>query len=466
MMTMTTRVALLLATSGVLGGCGALHTPYVRPVMPAPAVWEAGIDPAGAPASVAATGPSGAWWTAFRDPALDQLVSDVIARNNNLAAAAVRLRRARLQAGLAGNALTPQLSGGGSASGSRPFDGGDTTRSFALSGSVAYEIDLFNRLGSLRDAADWEARATAEDLEATRLALVGTAATLYFQRLQLGDRLRLADASLAYARRTLALVEAQYAAGGVSALERAEATRAVETQEAQRTQIVQQAAEAENALVVLLDGGRAEPAPRSIAEVALPPVDAGVPASLLARRPDLRAAEARLRGGLANVDATTASFYPGFSLTGTAGGSSSTLTDLLSNPVGTLLSNVTLPFLNVERARLSRGISRTQFDEGVATFRQSYRQALADVENALSARTQLRTQADRLELALDNAREAERLYEVRYRSGAVALRDWLAAQETRRQIEASLLDNRLARLSNHVQLLQALGGDIPAGEAP
>ncbi|MCD0505773.1 TolC family protein, partial [Bordetella petrii] len=185
-----------------------------------------------------------------------------------------------------------------------------------------------------------------------------------------------------------------------------------------------------------------------------------VPADLLGRRPDLRAAELRLRQALAQTDATRASFYPPLMLTGSVGSASTALGNLLQNPVGVLGAGLTLPFLNWNQMQLNIRVSETEYELRVVQFRQALYQAMADVENALSARTQFAEQAGLLEQSLDAARQAEDLYEVRYRSGAVSLRFWLDAQEQRRTAEIERDQNTLDRLLNQVGLYQALGGDV------
>jgi outer membrane protein TolC len=190
----------------------------------------------------------------------------------------------------------------------------------------------------------------------------------------------------------------------------------------------------------------------------LPAVAAGLPAELLLRRPDMRAARLRLRQDLAEVDATRASYLPQLTLTGSLGTASVALTDLLSNPVGALGAGLVLPFLNFNEMRLATEVSRTQFEQDVVNYRQTLYQALSEVENALSARRNLAVQQQRLENTLAAARQAEQLFETRYREGAEALQSWIDAQEDRRAAEENLLQNRLDQLTNQVTLYQALGG--------
>jgi len=331
-------------------------------------------------------------------------------------------------------------------------------------------VDLWGRVARTRDAAEWSARATEQDLEAAAQALAGTAAGLYWQLGHVQHRLDSGRDSLAYALRTQELVRVQYAAGAVSALELREAEQTVASQRAVLAQLEQQRVETRNAIALLMDAPPGDEtlaqllpqAPERLPDTALPLVAAGVPAELLARRPDLRAAEARLRNVLASGDATRASYYPALTLTGQLGTSSSALLSLLSNPVAALGAGLTLPFLRVREMQLSGELASAQYAQAVVDFRQTLYTAFADVENALSARTQLAVQGEQLGLQLTAAREAERLYEVRYRTGSSALRLWLDSQERRRSAELALQQNRLDQLNALATLYRVLGGGVPA----
>ncbi|OZI64545.1 efflux transporter outer membrane subunit [Bordetella genomosp. 4] len=448
-------LACLLAVPLALGGCGLMRTDYERPAVQSPATWT--YDTA---RDVAAAG--GVWWRNFNDPTLERLIDQALERNNDLAAAALRVQQARLQAGLARSDQFPTLDGEIDISRQRNLRGErQILRSNRANLSVSYELDLWDRLQAQRDAAEWEAAATEQDRASAALSLVGTTATLYWQTAFLNQRLASAADSIAYAQRTLELVQSQYDAGGASALEVAEARQNLASQQAARTELAQQRVEDLNAMAILFDGppDRIMADPLRLPPTTLPPVPAGVPADLLARRPDLRAAELRLREALAQTDATRASFYPPLVLTGSLGSSSTVLSNLLQNPVGTLGAGLTLPFLNWNQMRLNIRVSETEYELRVVEFRQALYQAMADVENALSGRTQLAARADLLQQSLAAARQAEDLYEVRYRSGAVSLRFWLDAQEKRRTAEIELDQNTLDRLLNQVNLYQALGGD-------
>jgi NodT family efflux transporter outer membrane factor (OMF) lipoprotein len=472
------KPAIVAAAVALLSAC-ATQTAYRRPPLAAPAQWQQspqlatpssnlpqadGLTPVPTTAPLQGNAALSPWWLALDDAALTQLIQNAQSRNNDLAQAAIRVRRAQLLAGQAASDQLPSVNVGGNASRSQRLEGGPATRQNTVNASVSWELDLWGRLASLRSAADWEAQATEEDRQAAAMALVGTVANLYWQVAYLNQRVEASLQSIAYARQTLQLVEAQYGVGGASGLEVAQATQALASQEASHTQWLQQRVQARNALTILFDqppGAAVDEALR-LPDGPLPAVQAGLPASLLTRRPDLRAAELRLRESLASVDATRTSFYPAITLTGGVGGSSATLSDVLRNPVGTLGAGLVLPFVQWRDMDRSVAISQADHDEAVLGFRQSWYQALADVENALSARTQYEDQGTKLTQALEAARTTERLSEARYRAGAVPLKTWLDAQETRRQAENNLAQNRLNRLNALATLYQSLGGGMQA----
>jgi len=451
------RGALLLAVTTLLAAC-ASPSAYRAPEVAVPAGWQQAAA-AAAPAASAAATPD-RWWERFGDPALNQLVDEALKRNNNLAVAAIKVRRAQLQAGLASSAMLPTVGVNLNTSASRPLDKGPTARTNGVSGTVSWEADLWGRLAAQRNAADWEAQATDEDRAAAALSLVGTTASLYWQVAYLNQRIESSQQSIAYAQKTLDLVKAQHVAGSVTGLEEAQAQQTLASQQASHTQLLQQRVEARNALAILFDGppGQALNEAQRLPQSALPTVDAGLPASVLTRRPDLRAADLRLRKSLATVDATRTSYYPTLSLTGSLGGTSNVLSDVLRNPVATLGAGLVLPFVQWRDMQRNVAVSQADYEQAVLGFRQTWYQALADVENALSARTQYEAQGQQLQLSQVAAQQAERFSEIRYRAGAVPLKTWLDAQETRRQADNAVAQNCLNRLSNLVTLYQALGG--------
>lgn len=440
-----------------LGACASLlHSDYQRPALDMPQAWSK------ATTAQANTTPS-TWWKRYQDSQLDALIAEVLAHNNDLASAAIKLRRAQLEAGLSADALRPTLGASVNHSSTWPLDSnGHSTHSNTAALTASYEADLWGRLASTRDAADWEARATEQDRASTALSLTGTTARLYWQLGYLDERIALSAQSIAYAEKTLALVRAKATAGAVSTLDVLQSEQDLASQQASHSALLQQRVEARTSLALLLDGAPSQ----TVADRwtyafpnTLPPIEAGLPAALLAQRPDLRAAELRLRESLATVDATRASYYPTLSLTGSVGTGSTALKDLLRDPVGSLVAKLTFPFLQHNEMQLKIKVSQADYELAVISFRQTFYTALGDVENALSANEQYATQGALLEKSLAAAREVEQRYEIRYKAGATTLQSWLDAQEKRRTAEVSLAENRYNRLDAQVGLYLALGGD-------
>lgn len=450
------RRAVLLASALAFGGCALLESDYRRPELTVPP----GFAQAAAPAAASVTDD---WWREFGDADLDRLIADALARNNDLTVAVEKARQARLKAGLAQGDLYPSLSASGDLTRSRTLSAPrKTTREAEVSLGIDLDPDPWGALSRTRDAADLEAEAADLDLADAAQGLAATAAELYWKLVYYRQRVALSGESIAYARRTFELAQAKLAAGAVSSLDVLEAEQNLRSQEADDTTYRQSLTETENALAILFD---APPSAAALSRQVLPenlppPVAAGLPAQVLERRADLRAAEARLKAALAETDATRASYLPKFSLTGSAGSSSVALTDVLRNPVGALGAGLSLPFLNWREMRRTVEVSESEYRATVADFRQTLYAALAEVENALSSGRQLAARNDSLQRALDTAREAERLYSVRYQNGAVDLQSYLDAQEKRRTAEEALLANRYDRLVNRVVIHRVLGGGV------
>lgn len=450
----------LCVLSLLAGGCSLLpRTDYVRPQVTLPGKWQ------GETTSGTTIAAGEQWWRSFGDPTLNELIERALTTNNNLAAAAIKVRRAQLNSSLTATNLTPSVSVGANSSINRDLKRNENSRSHSVTGSASYELDLWGRLAAMRDASRWEAEATEADRQSTALALIGTTAAGYWQIAYLNQRISSASASVAYGEKTLELVEAKHNAGAVSAQDLLQAGQTLASQRCELIQLLRQRAEARNALAILFDQGPENGVAerQQLPDGPLPTVAAALPASILAQRPDLKGGELRLRKYLANLDTARAACYPTFTLTGSLGSSSTSLAEVLRNPVAALGAGVVLPFIQWNSMQLNVEISRTDYEEAVVAFRQALYTALSEVENALSARLRLEEEGKQLEEALALAGQAEELAEVRYRAGSTGLLSWLDTQEKRRSAEKSLAENRLNRLKNMMALYQALGGGTASG---
>jgi NodT family efflux transporter outer membrane factor (OMF) lipoprotein len=443
-------MACLLAT-----GCSTQTARPDRSQAPMPAAWAG--DAGGAVSNPRS------WWRSFADPQLDGLVDRALSTNNDFAAAAIRVHRADLQSALIGTNRTPAVSADAFSTATRGFSPKFSARSAGVTSLLSFEIDLWGKLAKERQAGRWEADATVSDCRAFAQWLVGTTAKLYWQLAYLNQLLAMADADIDYAKRTLELARAKYEIGSISRLNAAEAELSLSTQQAARTELVQQRTEARNALAILFNqppqstGAATGMERATLPEGSLPPVGAGLPAEILANRPDLHSAELRVREALINVDVTRESFYPTLSLTGTFGTSSDSLVKFLSNPVGTLGGDLALPFLQWNTAKLTTKIARTQFEQAEVEFRQRLYAAMAEVENALSGRTQLQAEEQTLRRAIEQAKLVESIARTRFEAGASDVQLWLDAQLRERGVERSLVSNRLNQFDNQADMYRALG---------
>lgn len=403
---------------------------------------------------------AGLWWQGFHDPALDQLVVAVLAANPDMQVAGLRLRSALLGSDLADTNLTPSVNASLDANGNKDLKTGKATSTMGPSLNLSYEVDLWGRLASVRDQASWEAQASAQDLAATRLMLIGKALEQYWQLAYLGSAISLGERQLANYARAEQLTQVKYQAGAVTRLDLVQASQQKAGKQAELSALLVQQEQARNGLRLLLgrSSGPLEFAPTALTTAPAPSLAVGIPADVLARRPDVRAAELRLRKTLAKGDEIRTSFYPTLSLTGGASTTSDTLTQVLQNPVGTLGATLALPFLEYNKTRISIASSELDYQIAEAEFRKQLYTALVEVEDGLAARHHGEQRLNYLAEQRAFAKEAERLTKARFQAGATGVRDWLDEQNRLWDAELALLGQQQEQLNTMARIYKALGG--------
>jgi len=447
---------LAVCLAALLGaGCGnALKSDYRAPQVNYPAHWRQNDGAVPPPFD----------WRDFQDPQLDRWLQQVMAGNNDLAAAALRVYRARLDAERVGISSSPSLGAALNAGSSRSLSASSPwNKSSSASLSTGYELDLWGKIARQRDAAEWASQASEQDLQAFRLTLLSEASNNYWRIGFINQQIGVIQQSIAYAKDTLRLAKARFDAGGSSALDVVNAEQSLLTQENRLLALQRDRLQALNEQAVLLGTapGRAVVEPTRLPSAPLPQINGGIPASVLSQRPDIIARELRLRAALANVDIKRAEYYPAFNLTGSLGTSSTALLEFLRNPIGSVGASLSLPFLEWRQMNVDINIARNDYEQRVLEFKQALYKAMAGVDDALSLRAQLMAQETHLRAALALARKSERLNEVRYRQGAVPITFWLDAQEQRRQTELALDDNRFNQYQNLAKIYQEFGGSAP-----
>jgi NodT family efflux transporter outer membrane factor (OMF) lipoprotein len=400
------------------------------------------------------------WWTLFQDPELNHFIDRVLASNSELALATLTLRKALVAAGLSENNKVPTLSFSQSSAYEYDLDSGTSDKSSSMGLSLSYELDLWDRIDALADASDLAARASYEERETLAQDLVVTAATLYWSVGYLNEKLALVKDNLQDSQRIAELVGLQFDNGANTQLEVVESKQAVFALQLQISQIEQQLSEAENAIAILLNQPL-QASGFSIAQLPrqrLPDIVAGLPADILLRRPDIKASLYQLQASLAAKDAVDASYLPTITLTGALNTSSSSLFELLQNPVAKLGSGLVLPFLEWREMALNKESSQIDYEMAVVNYRDTIYQAFEEVDNLLTAKKHYVYQLGVYQSQFDNALEIERLYQSKYTYGDSDIIDWLNAMASRRNIQSSLLESRYNQFVVQARLYQSLGG--------
>lgn len=400
-------------------------------------------------------------WKEFNDPHLDNWLHQVMTNNNDMAIAAMRVYRARLDAERTGITNTPALKGSLGVDGKKQLNNSSgMTKSGSFSLNTSYELELWGKIARQRDVAEWAVHASEEDFRSARLTLLAEASNNYWRIGFVNQQIAILQQSIDYAKETLRLAEIRYRAGSTSLQDVIDAQQNLLTQENQLTGLQRERSQVLNKQAVLLGTvpGCLIVEPTTLPKGSLPKVNANIPARVLMRRPDISAKEWQLREALATVDIKRSEYYPTFNLTGALGTSSTSLLSLLHNPVGSVGANLTLPFLEWRQRDIEVKIARNDYEQRVLEFKQLLYKAMSSIEDALSLRNQLMVQEARLRDELELARKSEWLNKVRYQQGAVRISFWLDAQEKRRQVEFRMNENRFNQLQNLAKIYLEFGG--------
>jgi multidrug efflux system outer membrane protein len=402
------------------------------------------------------------WWNRFGSAELTRMVEEGHASNLELAAALARVRQAEAQARIAGVSLLPGVDFSSGADRSLPLGKGSTNTSASAQLQVAYEVDFWGKNKATAAAAAASLEANRDDRQTVALTVTSGIVSTYLQVLSLHDRLDIARAHVANAQHVLTLVEAQKSAGAASPLDLARQRSAVAGQQAAIPDLLQQQREAQSALAILL--GRApqtfKVGDRGLDTISLPDVVPGLPSELLARRPDIRRAEADLAEADANIAVARAALFPSIRLTGALGAQSSALLSLLNAP--TMLANVSAslmtPIFDAGRLRQQREMAIARKQELMQVYRATVIGAMAEVSTVLGQIRSLEEQRRLKMTELEETKLAFDLSEVRYRVGAEDLMTVLDTQRALSDVQNELGILKLKRLQATVSLYKALGG--------
>lgn len=440
----------------LLTGCGSmLKSDYQRPMLSVPDSWRIKDSGGGY------LHHSVHWWENFDDPTLTENINRMLVSNNDLAVAGLKLQQARLSAGLTNTNLHPNITLNGAGSNTRSLNENTQPReNYSTSLGLSYELDLWGKLARARDQSQWTVNATEQDRQETALSLIGTTADVYWQIAKFNQQLRYQQAAVVIAQDSLKLVRSRLGAGDASEIELLQAQQALLDRQNQYQNLQQQREAARNAMAVLFnrapDYRQAERNSLDLQQQV--PISASLPLQVIAQRPDVQAAEWRLRAALAGSDVAKLNFYPTLSLGASLDAGSAIFSQWFSNPSRTLSVSSALPFLQWNTVQLTIEQSTLDVKLAAVDFRRKVYSALKDVDDAMTQRVSYQLQKENQWQNLQLSQRRLTLTSSQYQAGAVSFQTLLDAQDALLTSETSLLELQYNYLNATMKLWLALGG--------
>lgn len=403
------------------------------------------------------------WWESFGDPTLTGLIEQALDSNRNLAIAASRIEQARLQLNMARAEFGPSVGLGIQGEGTYT-DRTKIVQLYNIEPNIKWEIDLFGKIKNTAESARAQMLATEQNYRSVMLSLAAEVATSYFNLLQYDMSLRISQETYELRRASQDIIDSLVYYGMSSAVDLEQAKSLTATAAAAIPQYERAKVQTEMALCALLgenphsfhvDGTRL------FTSVLVPAeVPAGLPASLLDRRPDIRQAYYQVAAATANVGVAVANRYPSVTLTGEGGVLSSTLKGLFhGNPFGWSASlGIAEPLFAWGKNKRAEEIAREENKQAILTYEQSVITALGEVESALAGVATYRSQVNRYRELLRATRTTQMLTQELYRNGSNTYLDVLDAERELFTTQISFSEVLAAQLAEYVSLYKALGG--------
>lgn len=470
----TSLVVALLA----MAGC-SLTPKYETPELGLPTAYkEAPLSPQdvgtwkkAAPSEALARGE---WWTVFGDSTLNDLEKQAVSANQTVAGAAARLKEARGLQESARSGFFPKLDAGfgptrervSAASFLEP-DGTSIPLQtiWRAQATVSYEVDLFGRVAATANASKDDAQQTQALYRSVLLAVQADVAENYYKLRELDSEAAIFTQTVALREHALQLVQHRFDDGDISELDLAQAKSELASAKADQVGVARLRAASEHSLAVLIGKTPAQfsmaPSPLQTVDVTVP---AGLPSSLLERRPDIAAAERSMAAANERIGIARAAYFPSLNLTGTGGFEAATLGDLfkwssrafLLGPLaGTAL---TIPIFDGGARSGNLASARAKYEEQVASYRQQVLVAFQEVEDNLSNLRLLDDQIAQQNLAVSASERAEHLSQTQYTEGSIAYLDVIDSQRTVLQTQRAAAQLAGAQMVSRVDLIRALGG--------
>jgi outer membrane protein, multidrug efflux system len=446
----------------LLNGC-TLGPKYKRPAVPVPDTFRGSAPDA--TVSAQSLGDE-KWWTVFQDPQLQALIREALAQNYDVRIAAVRVLEAQASLGITRADQFPTIVAGASATNQR-FPKTQVTPEFEASPlqvnlGLVWELDFWGKFRRATEAARAELLATEWGQKAVVTSLVSSVATAYFQLLELDSEMEISRSALASRKESLRLVEIRAKGGTTSMMDVRQSEELVYTASAAIPDLERRIEQQENLISILL-GRNPAPVTRglSLVENIVPSeVPAGLPSSLLSRRPDIQSAEQTLIAANARIGVAKAAYFPQITLTGLAGFQSTALTSLFTGPAGlwSFGGQLAQPLFTAGKIRSGVRLSEAQQQEAILIYQQSIQQAFREVSDSLVAYRKNREFREQEALLTYSAGDATRLADSRYRGGVTSYLEVLDSDSRYFDAQLGLAQAQLNERLALVQVYNALGG--------
>jgi outer membrane protein, multidrug efflux system len=455
-------LVVLAATLTLTSGC-LVGPNYGRPPVAAPNAFRA------APANIPSTGVSFGdqkWWEVFQDEQLQTLIRKALQQNYDVRIAATRILEAQATVGIVRANEFPAAAGVVNGNDNRyarskfliPYDTSSTQIGVGFQWSPDFWGKYRRSTEAARDqllAADWAQKEVVD-------SLVANVAAAYFTMRALDLQLEISKRTLAGDRDSLQITQLLADRGATSLLDVRQAEQLVYSAAADIPFIEKETQREENLISTLLGENPGEVA-RGLdltAQPHLPEVPAGLPSSLLERRPDIRQAESRLMADNALIGVARAAYFPTITLTGLAGLQSPALTELFSGPAGmwAFVGSLAQPLFTAGSLKQNVRLAQAEQQEAVLVYQRTIQQSFREVSDALISYSKDQDFRKQQELLTQASQDASRLSDVRYRGGAASYLEVLDSNTRYYSAELTLAQARLLELLDYVELYRALGG--------
>lgn len=404
------------------------------------------------------------WWESYGDEQLNNLIELGLKNNSDLAKAAININKALYQAKIIGSDLVPEFSGNLGSSASKNIEsGGSSNIDHSGSFNISYEVDLWQRLRDMKDAQEWEYKATIEDYEKTKLTLINSIIDSYFSIIYLENYIEINKSMSKNYLDIEKIVENKLRYGTVDILDKKQAEREVIRSNNTLISYEKDKKEQESLLRNLLNlkpDDELKIEYRDILKVKNLGVNLDVPLNIVASRPDIKAYEYRLKNAFKDAVASEKQLYPNITISSALSSSSDKFNNSLKTPVALGSISINLPFLNWNEIKWNIKISRAEYEEAKISFQQGLVTALNEID--YNYFLYIKEQENYINLKNINKYDNEIAinYERKYENGKVELRDWLLSLNDEASSRLNIINSKYQLIKIENTIYQSIGGMI------